>query len=605
MITLGLSCYYHDSAACLTKDGEVLGALQEERFSRIKNDERFPSEAIKHLLLENQISPSDIDLIVYYEKPFLTFERLLETFHATWPVGFQSFLKVMPLWVKEKIFLKSILKEELNELGFENFEILFPEHHHSHMASAFYPSPFEEAAILTLDGVGEWKTLCMAHGKGSDITLLAHQDFPHSLGLFYSGFTAFCGFAVNSGEYKLMGLAPYAKDYPDQVSHYKKLIHEHLITVQRDGSFFLNLEYFQVESAKDLPNQENWEKLFQIKRLPLGELLTKEHACLALACQEVTEEVILSLAQTLKERTKAKNLCLSGGVALNSVANGRLARSDLFESLFIQPAAGDAGSALGAALLGDYLYRNKERVSDNQNDHMKGSLLGTTYSLDKIRRALLSFNLDQCSVEELKEEELYQRACEDLKEDRILGWFQGKMEFGPRALGSRSILANPAHLQNQQRVNLKVKKREGFRPFAPALIREDYENLFGTHQASAYMQFVHLMKDEAQVEEIKTADYQDLPDFIKDQLGRSSSPLPAITHVDQSCRIQLVDPDHQSHFYGLIKKWKELSGSGVLLNTSFNVRGEPIVESPQNALHCFLNSEIDVLYLETIRIKKK
>ncbi len=604
MYTLGISCYYHDSAACLSKEGKIIGALQEERFSRIKNDDRFPVDAITTLLKEYNVRPEDIDLVVYYEKPFLTFERLLETFHATWPAGFKSFLKVMPLWVKEKIFLKSIIKEELEELGLTSFELLFPEHHHSHLASAFYPSPYEEAAILTLDGVGEWKTLCLGKGKESNISLFAHQDFPHSLGLFYSGFTAFCGFAVNRGEYKLMGLAPYAKAYPELVLKYKTLIKDNLIHIQRDGSFTLNLKYFKVESAYDLIANKEWESLFSLKRLPLGDVLTKDHAALALACQEVTEEVILSLAQTLKEKTGCQNLCLSGGVALNSVANGRLSRSGLFDTIFIQPAAGDAGSALGASLIGEHLYRKSPRTLEKGQDSMKGSLLGNSYDMDDIQKALENFDLSHCRVSSLSKKEVFQQACEDLACDKILGWFRGKMEFGPRALGSRSILANPANLENQQRVNLKVKKREGFRPFAPALIKEDHEKLFGQVQGSPYMQFVQILREEMMKDEVQTASYRDLPDFIKNQLGRSRSPLAAITHVDQSCRLQLVDPVYQKDFYQLISQWKKKSGWGVLLNTSFNIRGEPIVESPRDALNCFFNTEIDVLYLENIRIEK-
>ncbi len=603
--TLGISCYYHDSAAALSENGKIIGALQEERLSRKKNDDSFPKLSIEKLLSFHQIAPEQIDTIVYYEKPFLTFERLIETYHALWPRGVKSFLKVMPLWIKDKIFLKSKIFKELKELGIESKNLLFPEHHHSHMASAFYPSPFTEAAILTLDGVGEWKSTALAFGQGSDISLLAHQDFPHSLGLFYSGFTSFCGFRVNNGEYKLMGLAPYAKVNKERVEHYNKLIKEEMIALHDNGGFALNLNYFQVESAYDLINQEAWESFLNLPRLPLGEVLTEDHAALSLACQKVTEEIILKLAQTLKERTNCGNLCLSGGVALNCVANGLLAQSGLFKNIWIQPAAGDAGSALGAALLGDYLHKKSTRTPEPFSN--RGSLLGPSYHHEEMARFLKQAHLEEknCKIEILpQEEDLLIRASNDLHENKVIGWFQGPLEFGPRALGSRSILANPKELENQRRVNLKIKKREGFRPFAPAILDQDFENLFGEVIASPYMQFVHPLKAEHREGPLQNCDYTDLPDFIKDQLGHSQSLFGAITHVDGSCRVQRVIKEEQELFWKLLEAYKKKSGIGILLNTSFNIRGEPIVESPRDAVKCFLETDLDILYLGRIRISK-
>lgn len=603
--TLGISCYYHDSAAALSENGKIIGALQEERLSRKKNDDSFPKLSIEKLLSFHQIAPEQIDTIVYYEKPFLTFERLIETYHALWPRGVKSFLKVMPLWIKDKIFLKSKIFKELKELGIESKNLLFPEHHHSHMASAFYPSPFTEAAILTLDGVGEWKSTALAFGQGSDISLLAHQDFPHSLGLFYSGFTSFCGFKVNNGEYKLMGLAPYAKVNNERVEYYKKLIKEEMIALHDNGGFALNLKYFQVESAYDLINQDAWESFLNLSRLPLGEVLTEDHAALSLACQKITEEIILKLAQTLKERTNCGNLCLSGGVALNCVANGLLAQSGLFKNIWIQPAAGDAGSALGAALLGDYLHKKSTRTPEPFSN--RGSLLGPSYHHEEMARFLKQANLEEkkCKIEILpQEEDLLSSASNDLHENKVIGWFQGPLEFGPRALGSRSILANPKELENQRRVNLKIKKREGFRPFAPAILDQDFENLFGEVIASPYMQFVHPLKEEHREGPLQNCDYTDLPDFIKDQLGHSQSVFGAITHVDGSCRVQRVIKEEQELFWKLLEAYKKNSGIGILLNTSFNIRGEPIVESPRDAVKCFLETDLDILYLGRIRISK-
>jgi carbamoyltransferase len=608
--TLGISCFYHDSAVAITKGGEIIGALQEERISRKKNDDRFPTESIVLLMKEHDLGPEDFGQVAYYEKPFLTFERLLETYHAYAPKGFLSYLKVMPLWIKEKVFMKSIIKKELKLLGFKDYQLFFPSHHHSHLGAAFYPSPFSEAAIMTIDGVGEWDTLSLAYGKEDKITPLATQHFPHSLGLFYSAFTYFCGFKVNEGEYKLMGLAPYAHRENQLVEKYQQVIEENLIDIREDGSFLLNQKYFSYATAFTMVPDSLWQDLFNLKKRVPEETISREHAALALACQKVTEKIIMKLAHTLYGQTRSDHLCLAGGVALNSVDNGLLVREGPFKKVWIQPASGDAGSSLGAALVVDNsLFPNSCKAHHQNvswpNDLMKGSLLGPSYSSKAIEQTLISSDNSKFSFEEIKtEEELLKRAAQDIANEQVIGWFQGRLEFGPRALGSRSILADARSRKMQQLVNLKIKFREGFRPFAPAVLEEDFKEIYSAPFASPYMQTVHPIKDfKPQVHEelpIKSS----MPSFIQGQLKKSHPLLPAVTHVDGSARVQVVSKSHHPLFEKLIREFKEISGVGLLLNTSFNVRGEPIVMNPENALDCFLKTEMDVLYLGVYRVLK-
>lgn len=603
--TLGISCYYHDSAAALLYNGEILGAIQEERLSRIKNDEGFPELAIHALLKQHGVSVDDIKQVAYYEKPFLTFERLLETYHAFYPRGFFSFLKVMPIWIKEKLFIKKDLFERLEIIGLKDFKIIFPEHHLSHMASCFYPSPFEEAAILTTDGVGEWNTLSMAHGKGRHITSLRKIDFPHSLGLFYSSFTYFCGFKVNSGEYKLMGLAPYGNKYSELTEHYVLLIKEKLITIYDDGSFHLNMDYFTFATTFKMIPEKKWEKLFGIPTRKDDAPLSKEVFALALACQKVTEEIILKLAKTLKSITGCDSLCLAGGVALNCVANGLLAKSGVFKNIWVQPASGDAGGALGAALCYEYIQNKNERAIILP-DAMKGAALGPSFSDDEIL-VIINKHLAEIQFKKLDEEELLKKAAQSIFEGKVIGWFQGRLEFGPRALGNRSILANPMNEDMQKKVNLKIKFREGFRPFAPAVLEEDFDKYFDGPYTSSYMQFVYKLKanwkSDKQNPNSKNNTLSNDP--IKSQLEEIDSIFPAITHVDGSARVQSVAKEQNLLFYKLLELHKDLCGHGILLNTSFNIRGEPIVCHPEEAIQCFLKTEMDELFLGGFWITKR
>jgi len=613
--TLGLSCFYHDSAVSLTYKGKIIGALQQERISRIKNDDSFPFEAIETLLKEHDISPSQIAQVVYYEKPFLTFERLLETYHAYFPKGFFSYLKVMPIWIKEKIFIKSIIKKELKKLAIKNVPLYFPSHHHSHMAAAYYPSPFDKAAILTLDGVGEWETLSLGIGEGTKIRPLATLNFPHSLGLFYSSFTYFCGFKVNSGEYKLMGLAPYAHEELELVDQYQKTIENHLIDIREDGSFLLNQKYFSYATAFKMVPEKIWEELFNIPVRKPETDITREYAALALACQKVTEKVILKLVHSLKELSGCENLCLAGGVALNSVANGLIVREGPFKKVWIQPASGDAGSALGCALAVDNILFADEALEEKNkktwpNDHMLGALLGPSFSSEKIEDYLKKSQTKRIWYKFENNEELIKKIVEDLTDQKVVGLFQGKSEFGPRALGSRSILADPRNPSMQKKVNLKIKLREGFRPFAPAALEEDCNKYYNAPYTSPYMQVVHSIFENAEGPSIHSQKEDDslsvdnLPSFISRQLKKQNSPFPAVTHVDGSARIQVVRRENHPFFYDLLKEFKKQTEVGILLNTSFNIRGEPIVFDPMDALNCFEKTQMDVLYLENYRISK-
>ena len=582
---LGISAYYHDSAACLLKDGEILAAAQEERFSRKKHDARFPSNAINFCLKEAKIKPSEIDNVVFYEKPFLKFERLLETYLAFAPKGFTSFAKFMPIWIKDKLFQKSSLIKELKMLLDEDVDwkdkILFSEHHLSHAASAFYPSPFKRAAILTLDGVGEWTTTSISIGNGKKIDVIKEIHFPHSLGLLYSAFTYYTGFKVNSGEYKVMGLAPYGKP------KYEKLIRDNLISVASDGSFQIDMSYFDFATGLTMTNKK-FEKLFDGPPRKSETDITQREMDLAASIQKVTEDILVQIAKNIAKETGEKNLCLAGGVALNCVANGILLRKKIFDNIWIQPAAGDAGGALGAALSIWHLYYKKERKTFADHDTMKGSYLGPNFSNSEIENELLSCG---AVFKKLSEDDLTEEIAKALANGKAIGWMQGRMEFGPRALGGRSIIADPRSPRMQKQLNLKVKYRESFRPFAPSIIREDLKEWFEHDTDSPYMLFVADVKKEKQLS--MTKEEETLFGINKLNIPRSS--VPAITHVDYSARIQTVHKKTNPRFHSVISKFKKKTGCPIVVNTSFNVRGEPIVCSPTDAFKCFMGTELDVL----------
>jgi carbamoyltransferase len=584
---LGISAFYHDSAATLIQNGKIIAAAQEERFSRKKHDERFPKNAINYVLQEGKINLNEIDHIVFFEKPFLKFERLLETYLAFAPKGFKSFSLAMPVWLREKLFQKKHLFDLLKELD-KNFKdikkIKFSEHHYSHAASAFYPSPFEEAIILTLDGVGEWATTTLAHGKGNQITILKEIHFPHSLGLLYSAFTYYTGFKVNSGEYKVMGLAPYGKPI------YKDLILENLIDLKEDGSFRLDMSYFNYATGLTMTNKK-FEHLFgQPARKKEDEQLTQFHMDIAASIQAVTEEVVLRVTRYIAKEYNVKNLCMAGGVALNCVANGKILKDQTFENIWIQPAAGDAGGSLGAALAYWHQELNHKRKI-NSDDSMNGSYLGPSYENTTVEKELLSLN---ANFKKYSEEELLKILASELSKEKTVGWFQGKMEFGPRALGARSILADPRSEKMQKELNLKVKFRESFRPFAPSVLSEDVNDWFDLKTSSPYMLLVAEIKKEMQIS--MTIEQDKL--FGIEKLNIKKSKIPAVTHVDYSARIQTVHQKTNPRYYKLIKRFKEITGCSVLVNTSFNIRGEPIVCSIKDAFRCFMGTNLDILAIE-------
>ena len=584
---LGISSFYHDSAAALIQSGKIVAAAQEERFTRKKHDERFPKNAIQYVLQEGNIKLNQVDHIVFFEKPFLKFERLLETYLAFAPRGFKSFSLAMPVWLREKLFQKKYLFDFLQELD-ENFKdikkIKFSEHHYSHAASAFYPSPFEEAVILTLDGVGEWATTTLAHGKGNQITMLKEIYFPHSLGLLYSAFTYYTGFKVNSGEYKVMGLAPYGKPI------YKELILKNLIDLKKDGSFRLNMNYFDFATGITMTNKK-FDNLFgKSARKSEEELLTQFHMDVAASIQAVTEEIILKLTISVATEYKIKNLCLAGGVALNCVANGKILKNKVFNKIWVQPAAGDAGGSLGAALA--YWHQElKNKRSVDLDDSMQGSYLGPKFENNVIEKKL---TLLKANFKKFKEDEIIDILAKELSKEKTAGWFQGRMEFGPRALGGRSILADPRSEKMQKELNLKVKFRESFRPFAPSVLREEAANWFEIDVASPYMLFVANIKKEFQIP--MSHDQKNL--FGIDKLNIKRSKVPAVTHVDYSARIQTVNKKTNSRYYKLIKKFNELTKCPILVNTSFNIRGEPIVCSVEDAYRCFIGTNLDILVIE-------
>ena len=590
---LGISAFYHDSAATLIKDGKIIAAAQEERFSRKKHDARYPSHAIDYVLKEGKCKLSEINHIVFFEKPFLKFERLLETYLAFAPSGFRSFSMSMPIWLREKLFQKNFIFDQLkkHDKNFKDIKkINFCEHHYSHAASAFYPSPFKEAVVLTLDGVGEWATTTVAVGKNNELKIIKEIHFPHSIGLLYSAFTYYLGFKVNSGEYKVMGLAPYGEP------KYKDLILNELIDLKNDGSFRLNIKYFDYTTGLKMTNNKFSNLFGQPTRNPQKNLLTQFHMDIAASIQHAIEEIVLKLTYHVAEEYNLKNLCLAGGVALNCVANGKILKSKFFDDIWIQPAAGDAGGSLGAALAFWHKELKKKR-NPSSKDMMMGSYLGPKYNHDQIEKDFKELN---CNYKKLAENDLIETVAKELSNEKTIGWFQGRMEFGPRALGGRSILADPRSEKMQKELNLKIKFRESFRPFAPSVLREDVFEWFELNYDSPYMLLVADVKKQLQIpisEENKKL-------FGIDKLNIKRSSIPAVTHVDYSARIQTVHSDTNPKYYALLKKFKEITGCPVLVNTSFNVRGEPIVCNVQDAFKCFMGTNLDILVCENFILYK-
>lgn len=586
MNILGISCFYHDSAACLLLDGDIFAAAQEERFTRIKHDFRFPRHAIAYCLDEAKIDINDIDIIAFYDKPFLKFERILETYLAYAPRGLKSYLMAMPLWLKKKLWIPDLIRKETHYDG----RIVFTEHHESHAASAFFPSPFQRAAFLTLDGVGEWTTTSWGLGSDNTIQIFSELHFPHSLGLLYSAFTYYTGFKVNSGEYKVMGLAPYGEP------KYVQTILDHLIDLKEDGSFKLNMKYFNFAAGLTMTNRKFDDLFGGPPRKPESQLSQKEMD-LARSVQQVTEEIMMRSAQHVFKKTKEKNLCLAGGVALNCVANGRLLREGPFENIWIQPAAGDAGGALGAALFAWHQIEQQPRQTDNKNDSQHASLLGPQFSNEDIEKFL---DENAIPFKKYDEEELLEKTSALLANEKVVGWFQGRMEYGPRALGGRSIIADARSPKMQSRMNLKIKYRESFRPFAPSILEERVSDYFEIDRKSPYMLLVANIRKDRQRQ--MSADEKKLWGLAKLHLARSD--IPAVTHVDYSARIQTVSEKENGRYYRLIQKFQEKTGCPVIINTSFNVRGEPIVCTPQDAYVCFMRTEMDYLILENFILDK-
>jgi len=593
MYILGISAFYHDSAAALVKDGVIIAAAQEERFSRRRHDSRFPLQSIAYCLNEAGIAPGELEYVSFYDKPFLKFERLLESYLACAPRGFESFRMAMPIWLREKLFLKGLLQKEMRKLdrGVKwEARLLFGEHHLSHAASAFYPSPFTEAAVLTLDAVGEWATTSVAIGRGRELEIIKEMHFPHSLGMLYSAFTYHTGFKVNSGEYKLMGLAPYG------TPRFVDAIYQQLVDLKPDGSFRLNLEYFDYCAGLRMTNRK-FDQLFGGRPRQPEEPIEQRHMDMAASIQKVTEEIVLRMVRALAEETKLGNLCLAGGVALNCVLNGRILADGSFRQLWIQPAAGDAGGAVGAALLAYHGYAAAERHV-SADDGMNGALLGPKFSEEEIEKSLTAAG---ASYHRLPEAELIAACARYLAEGKALGWVQGRMEFGPRALGARSILADARSPEMQKTLNLKVKYRESFRPFAPAVLAEDASEWFDLRGASPYMLLVASVAEKHRIS---------VPDGAERPAGLAAlkvlrSTIPAVTHVDLSARVQTVDRKYHPKFHALLTEFKALTGCPVLVNTSFNVRGEPIVCTPNDAYRCFMGSGVDVLAIGNFLLLKE
>lgn len=587
---LGISAFYHDSAAALVDDGRIVAAAQEERFTRIKQDSSFPRHAVEYVLSEAGLDMTGVDHVAFYDKPYLKFERLLETYHAFAPRGFASFVAAMPVWIKEKLFLRRNLCRELAAFGGKAPEPLFPEHHLSHAASAFYPSPFESAAILTLDGVGEWATSAIGKGEGKDITILRELDFPHSLGLLYGAFTVYCGFRINSGEYKLMGLAPYGVKKSDRVEKWKDVIRNELVDIRPDGSILLNQDCFAYATGLRMYERARWERLFGLPPREPETEISQEYMDMALAIQEVTEDIILKMARTARDLTGSPNLVMAGGVALNCSANGVLLREKIFDRIWIQPAAGDAGGALGAALATHHIFLGQPRTPEAK-DSMRGSYLGPEFSRPEIVRLAKRRRAPHREFADFSQ--LCAETADIIAAGKVVGWFQGRMEFGPRALGNRSILGDARNPEMQKRLNLKIKYREGFRPFAPSVLAEDAATYFDLEPESPYMLLVAPVAEA--IRNSLPEDYDNLP--LYDRLYFIRSSLPAITHVDYSARVQTVEAATNARYAELLTAFKRRHGCPVIVNTSFNVRGEPIVCTPEDAYRCFMRTEMDYLVL--------
>ncbi|APZ46665.1 hypothetical protein BW723_10350 [Polaribacter reichenbachii] len=597
---LGISAFYHDSAAALIIDGKVLYAAQEERFSRVKNDANFPEEAIKYCLFESGLAIDDIDAIAFYDKPFLKFERLLETYYAFSPKGFKSFDKAMPTWLKEKLFIKQIIKKRLKKLSKKDklpkITIFFPEHHLSHIASAFYTSPYKKSAFLTVDGVGEWTTTSFGVASAEKgIEVMGEIQFPDSIGLFYSSFTYYLGFEVNKGEYKMMGLAPYSNLQTEQAIKFIKIIKENLIDIKDDGSIKLNKKYFDYPVGLRMVNPKKWEKLFGFIKKKPEDKLTQTHADLAFAAQKVTEEILVKLINHIKKVTNTDNLCFAGGVALNCVANSVLYNQKVFKDIFVQPAAGDAGGAIGAALITYYLNSNSifNGLKEPFNNY-----LGPRYSDLEIERILRK---NKCSFTHYEsDEELLEVTAKFIANKKVVGWFSGRTEFGPRALGNRSILADATDRDMQSVLNLKIKFRESFRPFAPAVCEEDFDTYFEPGKHSKYMLFTNQLKQDLRLN--LPNNFNELS--LEEKRNLPKSKLPAVTHIDYSARVQVVQKEMNTRFWNLIQTYKNQTGNGVVINTSFNVKDEPIVNKPEEAYMCFKNTDMDVLVIENYVILK-
>ena len=587
MNILGISAFYHDSAACLVLDGEIIAAAQEERFTRKKHDHSFPEHAIQYCLREKGLSPEDLDYVAFYDKPFIKFERILETYLAYTPRGIKSFVKSMPLWIKQKLWIKSLISENIGCKG----KILFPEHHESHAASAFYPSPYQEAAFLTLDGVGEWTTASFGVGKNNHIEILSEIKFPHSLGLLYTAFTYYTGFKVNSGEYKVMGLAPYGEP------KYVDVILDNLIDLKGDGSFKMNMEYFDYCAGLTMTNKKFHNLFGGPPRKPESKL-TQREMDLARSVQDVTEEIMLRMARHIHKETGQKYLCLAGGSALNCVGNGRILREGPFDDIWIQPAAGDAGGAVGAALMTWYSYLDKPRYADNMNDFQKGSYLGPEFSNKTIETYLEEQGYPYTK---LNNGDIPEKIADLIADENVVGWFQGRMEFGPRALGARSIIGDARSPKMQETMNLKIKFRESFRPFAPSVLREEVSNYFEIDRRSPYMLLVAPVRQEIRKE--MTDEEHKL--FGLKKLNISRSTIPAVTHVDYSARVQTVHKETNPLYHAMITKFHEKYGCPVIINTSFNVRGEPIVCTPQDAYLCFMRTNMDYLIMGNYLLKKQ
>jgi carbamoyltransferase len=601
MVILGISAYYHDSAAAIVSDEKIIAAAQEERFTRKKHDPSFPANAVKYCLNESGYSIDELDAIVFYDKPFLKFERLLETYYSFVPRGLLSFITSIPIWIREKLFLKGLLKKEIGKLGEYNSDkvpLLFAEHHLSHAASAFYPSPFEKATILTIDGVGEWSTASICKGLGSSIELIEELHFPHSVGLLYSAFTYYLGFRVNSGEYKLMGLAPYGLAESEETKKFEQIIYNELLDLKDDGSIWLNQSMFTYATGLRMVPDRKWKKIFGFARRGAEEDILQHHCNLAYAIQKVTEDIVEKMVIHAVSLTGIRDVCMAGGVALNCVANGKILKKGLVDNLFIQPAAGDAGGALGAALSALYLSGKVERIPV-QPDAMQGAFLGPEFSNKEIHHVLRRMKASFEKIDDFTT--LIDRAANALEDGKVLGWFQGRMEFGPRALGNRSILGDARNPEMQKKLNLKIKYRESFRPFAPSTIEEDIDKYYDLKCPSPYMLLVADVLESRR--NVLPDNYKDL--LPMDRLYIERSDVPAITHMDFSARVQTVNKDSNPPYWELINRFKEKTGHGTIINTSFNVRGEPIVCSPEEAYSCFMNTEMDMLVLGNYILKKE